>query len=223
MIKGILFDMDNTLLDFMFYKRETAKATAKAMVDKGLPANEKEIYKKIFEIYDEKGIEYQKTCYDVVKPYNLEINLAEKIQHAGIIAYIRKKYEVIKPYPGVKKTLKKIKKKKIKMGIVSDAPRNKIWDRLILSELEDEFDIVVSHSDTLKYKPHPSSFKLALDKLKLKPNEIIFVGDNPDRDIKGAKRLGMKTCLAKYGQEFQGKEKADYDLEKFEDILKVIK
>jgi HAD superfamily hydrolase (TIGR02253 family) len=222
MIKGILFDMDNTLLDFMYYKRETAKATAKAMVEKGLPANEKEIYKKIFEIYDEKGIEYQKTCYDVVKPYNLEIHRAEKIQHAGIIAYIRKKYEIIKPYPGVKKTLKKIKEKKIKMGIVSDAPRNKIWDRLILSGLEDEFEVVVSQSDTLKYKPHPSSFQLALQKIKLKPNEILFVGDNPGRDIKGAKKIGMKTCLAKYGQEFYSKDKADYVLEKIEDLLNII-
>jgi len=223
MIKGILFDMDNTLLDFMYYKRETAKATAKAMVKKGLPASEKEIYKKIFQIYEEKGIEYQKTCYDVVKPYNLEINLAEKIQHAGIIAYIKRKYKVIKPYPGVKKTLKKLKEMNLKLGIVSDAPRNKIWDRLILSGLEDEFDIVVSHSDTLNYKPHPSSFQLALDKIKLKPSEVIFVGDNPGRDIKGAKLIGMKTCLAKYGQEFNSDDKADYELNKFEDLIKIIK
>jgi putative hydrolase of the HAD superfamily len=223
MIKGILFDMDNTLLDFMYYKRETAKATAKAMVKKGLPAKEKEIYNRIFQIYEEKGIEYQKTCYDVVKPYNLEINLAEKIQHAGIIAYIKKKYEIIKPYNGVKRTLNKLKKMKLKLGIVSDAPRNKIWDRLILSGLEDEFEIIVSHSDTLNFKPHPSSFQLALSKIKLKPREVIFVGDNPGRDIKGAKELGMKTCLAKYGQEFKGKDKADYELEKFEDLLKIIK
>jgi HAD superfamily hydrolase (TIGR02253 family) len=222
MIKGILFDMDNTLLDFMYYKRETAKATAKAMIRKGLPAKQNKIYKRIFEIYEEKGIEYQKTCYDVVKPYNLEINLAEKIQHAGIVAYIRKKYQVIKPYPGVKKTLKKLKEKNLKMGIVSDAPRNKIWDRLIISGLEDEFEVVVSHSDTLNYKPHPSSFQLALKKIKLKPHEVLFLGDNPNRDIRGAKKIGMKTCLAKYGQEFKGNDKADYEIEEFKDLLNII-
>lgn len=222
MIKGILFDMDNTLLDFMLYKKETAKATAKAMVKKGLPAKESEVYKRIFQIYDEKGIEYQKTCYEVVKPYNLEIHLAEKIQHAGIVAYIKKKYEVLKPYPGVKKTLRKLKKMNLKMGIVSDAPRNKIWDRLILSNLEDEFEVVVSHCDTLNYKPHPSPFQLGLKKLKLKPYDVLFVGDNPNRDIKGANELGMKTALAKYGQRFKGNYKAHYELNKFEDILKVI-
>jgi len=222
MIKGILFDLDNTLLDFMKFKRETAKAAAKAMVRKGLPAKEKEIYEKIFQIYDLKGIEYQKTFYDVVFPFNLEVHKAEKIQHTGIIAYMKKKYEILEPYPGVKTTLKKLKKKKIKMGIVSDAPRNKVWDRLILSGLEDEFDVVVSQSDTLNYKPHPSSFQLALNKLKLKPNEVLFVGDNPNRDIRGAKMLGMKTCLAKYGQDIDGDDKADYDLEKFSDILKIV-
>ena len=65
MIKGILFDMDNTLLDFMKFKRETAKAAAKAMIRKGLPAKEKEIYEKIFQIYELKGIEI-KNIYVVV-------------------------------------------------------------------------------------------------------------------------------------------------------------
>ena len=64
---------------------------------------------------------------------------------------------------------------------------------------------------------------MALSKIKLKPSEVIFVGDNPGRDIKGAKELGMKTCLAKYGQEFKGEDKADYELEKFDDLLKIIK
>lgn len=225
MIKAILFDLDNTLLDFMHFKRETAKAAAKAMVRKGLPATEKEIYNRIFKVYEQKGIEYQKTFYDVVKPYNLEINKAEKIQHAGIIAYTRKKYKVLKPYAGVLRTLSALRRKGLKLGIVSDAPRNKVWDRLIMSGLEDEFDVVVSVSDTLRLKPHPSPFKLALKKLKLSPEHVLFVGDNPSRDIKGAGKLGMKTCLAKYGQtwkKYRNNWKPDYEIVKFQGLLKVI-
>ncbi len=63
MFKAILFDLDNTLLDFLTFKKETAKAAAKAMIKQGLPATEIEVYGKIFSVYDEKGIEYQKTFY----------------------------------------------------------------------------------------------------------------------------------------------------------------
>lgn len=223
MFKAILFDLDNTLLDFLTFKKETAKAAAKAMVKQGLPATEIEIYEKIFSIYDEKGIEYQKTFYDILKPFNLEINLAEKIQQAAITAYLQKKFEVLRPYPMVKPTLKKLREKKLKLGIVTDAPRNKAWQRLVITELENEFDLVITHDDTMLKKPHPSSFYLAVQKLSLRPQDCLFVGDNPSRDIKGAKAVGMKTCLAKYGLWYGDNEpKADYEIEKFEDLIKVI-
>ena len=49
----------------------------------------------------------------------------------------------------------------------------------------------------MEYKPHPSPFTLALKKLAVLPDAVLFVGDNPSRDIKGAKAVGMRTCLAK--------------------------
>jgi len=221
-LKSILFDLDNTLIDFLTFKKETAKAAAKAMVAQGLPMSETEAYGKIFSTYDEKGIEYQKTFFEVLRPLNLDINQAEKIQQAAIIAYQKKKYEILRPYPMVKPTLRKLKEKSLKLGVVSDAPRNKAWQRLVLSGLENEFDFVITHSDTQEFKPHPSPFTLALKKLGVLPNEVLFVGDNPARDIKGARAVGMKTCLARYGQVFKEKEDADYEIEKFEDLLRLV-
>jgi putative hydrolase of the HAD superfamily len=222
MLKAILFDLDNTLLDFLTFKKETAKAAAKAMVRQGLPATEVEAYGKIFSVYDEKGIEYQKTFYEVVKQFNLELNLAEKIQQAGIIAYQQKKYEVLSAYPMVKPTLRKLREKGLKLGIISDAPRNKAWQRLVLTGLENEFDFVITYSDTRELKPHPSAFTLALKKLGVLPDAVLFVGDNPSRDIRGAKAVGMRTCLARYGQHFRDDVKADYEIGRFEDLLKVV-
>lgn len=222
MITAILFDLDNTLINFLEFKIETAKAAAKAMVANGLPATEVEAYGKIFTVYDEKGIEYQKTFYEVVKQYGLDIDRAERIQQAAILAYLQKKFEVLRTYPIVKPTLSKLKDR-FKLGIVTDAPRNKAWQRLILTGLGDYFDVVITLDDTQTMKPGPGPFNLALERLNLRPEECLFVGDNPDRDIKGAKELGMKTCLAKYG--WGGKRtdvRADREIARFEDILKVV-
>lgn len=223
MFKAILFDLDNTLIDFLTFKKETAKVAAKAMVKQGLPLSEVEAYGKIFSVYDDKGIEYQKTFYEVIKPLNLEVNLAEKIQQAAISAYLQKKFEVLRPYSMVKPTLRKLREKGLKSGVISDAPRNKAWQRLVITGLENEFDLVITHDDTKEFKPSPSPFYLALKKLNLLAPACLFVGDNPNRDIKGAKAVGMATCLAKYGTWSPGSTvKADFEIEKFEDLLRLI-
>ncbi|MCK4319448.1 TIGR02253 family HAD-type hydrolase [Candidatus Micrarchaeota archaeon] len=222
-LKAILFDLDNTLIDFMKFKKETSKAAAKAMIFHGLPSDEKTIYKRIFQIYDEYGIEYQKTFFRVITPFKLEINKAERIQQAAILAYLKKKFSVLKPYASVKPILRRLRKK-YKLAIVTDAPRNKAWQRLVLCGLEDYFDLVITYNDTKEKKPSSKPFKKALSSLKLKPSEILFIGDNPGRDVKGAKSLGMKTALAFYGlTRGKSRVKPDYILKRFEDILKVVK
>lgn len=222
MIKAILFDLDNTLINFLQFKIETAKAASRAMRRMGLEAPENELYGKIFSVYDEKGIEYQKTFYDVVAQYGLEVNLAEKVQQAAILAYLQKKFEVLKPYPNVLPTLAKLREKGIRLGIVTDAPRNKAWQRLILAGLQNEFDFVITHDDTKAMKPHPSPFYVALKKLEILPGACLFVGDNPERDIKGAKEVGMLTCWAKYGSMVRKPEtKPDYEIASFDEILRL--
>ena len=222
-LKAIFFDLDSTLIDFMYFKKETAKAAAKAMVKKGLPATESKVYKRIFEIYDEYGIEYQKTFYQIIRPYNLEVGKAERIQQTAIVAYLKRKFEVLRTYPSVKPILKKLKKG-YKLAIVTDAPRNKAWQRLVLCGLDDIFDVVVTTDDARKKKPHRAPFEMALKKLKIKPSEALFVGDNVDRDMLGAKRIGMKTCLAKYGVERKTtkKMKTDYTIKEFKEISRVV-
>ncbi len=221
--KAVLFDLDNTLLNFWEFKQKAGRAAAEAMVEKGLPDTKENIYKRIFGVYDEYGVEYQKTFYTVVKHYGLETGQAERIQQAAIIAYLREKFRVLKPYPGVRKTLRKIKRV-AKVGIVTDAPRNKAWMRLVLSGLDSEFETVVTVDDTKVHKPHRAPFESALRRLDVGAKNVLFVGDNNDRDMLGAKNLGMKVCMAKYGEELPRTKhvELDYEIGEFGELLEIV-
>ena len=73
-------------------------------------------------------------------------------------------------------------------------------------------------------KPQKTSFLKAIKQLKLKPEEILFVGDNPQMDLQGAKSVGMKTCLARYGiRELEKYIKSDYKINQFRKLMNVLK
>ena len=83
--------------------------------------------------------------------------------------------------------------------------------------------MVVGLEDTGKLKPSKLPFKKALKELKVKPSECLMVGDRPERDIKGASSLGMKTCFAKYGNTNVKNVKSDYLIEEISDLIGVLK
>ena len=64
MIKAIIFDLDNTLLDFMKMKQFAVKAAITAMNEAGLNRNEDQAYQEIFKLYQNKGWEHQQVFDD---------------------------------------------------------------------------------------------------------------------------------------------------------------
>lgn len=215
-IKAILFDIDNTLTDFMKIKHACCEAGVNAMIKAGLKTEKKKTLKILFELYDKHGIEYQMIFEKFLKKVNRKIDY--HILEHGIIAYRKAFVKNIKPYPKVIPTLKKLNRN-YKLAVISDAPRMKAWERLIAMKIDKYFDTVILS----KPKTTSSPFKAALKKLKVKPEEAIMVGDRPERDIKGAKRLGIKTVFAKYGNPKIKKSGADYDIKRIDDLLKILK
>ncbi len=218
--KAIIFDLDNTLIDFMKMKREACKAAVKAMIKKGLKLPFKQAYKILIKTYFKVGIESDKAFEKFLEEQGFK---DEKILAAGIQAYLEEKRKFLKPYPKVKQTLGKLKKQGLKLAIVTDAPKLKAYQRIISLGIDNYFNFVIGKEDTGKVKASLEPLKLALKKLVLKPEEVILVGDSIERDIKPAKKLGIKTVLAKYGQERKEKGKADFKIGKIEELIELIK
>lgn len=218
-MKAIIFDIDNTLIDFMEFKRISCEAAVDAMKKAGLKMSKKDALAVIHRIYREDGYEDPHIFQKFLATTQGEVDY-RKLAHA-INAYRRAR--ILMPYPGAKETLKKLKRRGIRLAVVSDAPKMKAWLRLTAIKLDHLFDVVVAHEDTGKHKPHAIPFQAALKALKVRPEDCLMVGDHPARDIKGAKALGMKTCLALYGLQpaFKG-PKADYEISSIPELLDII-
>ena len=220
MIKAVIFDLDNTLIDFMKMKEIACSCAVDAMIDAGLKLDKKKSLSILYKLHTEEGFEDPKIFQKFLKKVTGSIDY-KKLAYA-IVAYRSARLGFLHPYPGTKRVLIKLKEKGMKLAIVSDAPKLKAWLRLVNMGIDDFFDVVVGLEDTGKLKPSKLPFKKALKELKVKPSSCLMVGDRPERDIKGANSLGMKTCFAKYGNPNVKNVKSDYSINSISDLVGVI-
>ena len=221
MIKAAIFDLDNTLVDFMRMKEAAIDAAVDAMVDAGLRMSKQETKEEIYKIYEEEGIEYQRVFDRFLNEQLGNINY--KIHAAAIVAYRKAREAALVLYPHVNMTLTELVKRGIKLAVLSDAPRLQAWLRLCSLQLHHIFDFVLTFEDTGVHKPSEIPFRKVLSLLKVASSEALMVGDWPERDMVGAKKVGIKTVFARYGDTFGTKQSgADFEIDDISEILEII-
>jgi putative hydrolase of the HAD superfamily len=221
MVRAVIFDLDNTLVDFMSMKRQAIAAAIHSMIDAGLRLPPEEVQERIDQIYKERGIEFQSVFDQLL--YDLFQKVDYKILSAGIIAYRRAREAALVPYPHVNMTLVELLKRGLKLAVVSDAPGREAWLRLCYLNFHHLFDCVVTFDDTGERKPSPAPFRRALDLLHVEAHEAVMVGDWAERDMLGAAQLGITTVFARYGDTFGTVEtNADYEVNDIAGLVDVI-
>lgn len=120
MIKAILFDVDNTLIDFIKIKQRASEAAARAMIEAGLEDAPDDLSDRLFAFYMEHGIESNDAFEEYLKEEHKTVDY--RILAAAVNAYLKEKYLNLKPYPGVVDTLRELKRQEYKLGIVTDGP-----------------------------------------------------------------------------------------------------
>ena len=186
MLKAVLFDLDETLIDrsamLMKYLEESYIRLSPAL-------------KTIsFETYRDRFIELdaygyypkEKVCQELIDEFKLSLEMTVMCQdfhsYYPLCATL---------YPGAEEVLNTLRGRGHLIGIItngfSSSQRSKI-ERTGLAKLA--HTIVISEEAGLA-KPDPAIFELAMSQLSVRPDETIFVGDNPSTDIVGANSAGI--------------------------------
>lgn len=186
-IKIIAFDLDDTLYNEIDFVQSGFRVVAQYVAKKfGLDKNE--LYSfltKTLKLYGRGKI------FDVMlKKYGIY----DKKTVTKLVGVYRSHKPEIKLAKNIKKTLKNLKNK-YKLALITDGDKNVQRNKVHALKLNDLLDCIVYTDDygPSGKKPSAISFKKVLKELGGKPEEMIYVGDNPEKDFIGAKKIGIKT------------------------------
>lgn len=124
-------------------------------------------------------------------------------------------------------TLRLLHNKGIKLCLISNADKIdcEFWN---MSPLADIFDDAIFSCDAGFVKPDKKIYDYAAERLKVAPNESIFIGDGGSDELIGAKQAGMLTVFTEYldkKDEAKSQElrtDADYYIDNFGDLVDII-
>lgn len=131
---------------------------------------------------------------------------------------------LVTEFEGVFETIKTLKEKGYKLGIVTTKMMNVVAMGLKLTDLEQFFEVIVALDHVKNAKPDPEPVFLALEQLGSRPEEAMMVGDNY-HDVLAGKNAGTKTAgvaWAVKGRESLEVHGPDYMLENMRDLLDIL-
>jgi phosphoglycolate phosphatase len=181
-IKAIIFDFDGTLavlnIDFNAMREQVFELMRHFDVEEKLITERYllEIVDEVYQILWEKnpsGAEafYQESHHIL---HEVEMRAADK----G------------KLIPGAEATLKSLREKGIKVGIITRNCEDAV--RRVFPNIDRFCDVFISRNSVKKVKPHPDHLSSAMKALDVEGEEAVMIGDHTI-DIQAGKRVGMRT------------------------------
>lgn len=200
MYKAVVFDLDNTLLDYTSSElmcMQRAILHHNAIDPHGV---EWDPFWKLFLEYN-MGYWEDRVAKSLHHITILELSLRDSFNHFGVTYIVE---PLVQTYwdnfcntclfeAGAFDVLKSLHNNH-SMGIISNGIGEAQRLRMKAGEIEHYFDSIIVSDEVGYWKPDPNIFQAALEELKVKPHEVLFVGDSLKDDYDGALGAGIDFC-----------------------------
>ena len=181
MIKNVIFDMGNVLLDY-----NPHYALEKYVDDE---SDRQFLYKELF-----LGPEWEKADLGLIRDedrYPLVALRVPKRLHPALQLLVEHWYECMVPLPGAQRFVQDCKEAGYRIFILSNAS-DKFYEYFPNFCPLEAFDGYVVSCDVHATKPRPRIYRYLLNRYSLNPSECLFI-DDLQRNVDGAKAFGMEA------------------------------
>jgi len=198
-LKAVLFDVDDTLFPSSEFATKARRSAVRAMVEAGLEVDfdlaMEELHDVVAEFTSNYGSHFDQLVVRLGDSLRPGIHRALVVA-AGVRAYHDTKAE-LRPFPDAVRCLERLRRTDLQLGILTNGLTIKQAEKLVRLGLQDSFspDALFISEDLGVAKPHQRIFSIACQRLRRAPGEVMYIGDNPVKDIDAAHEAGLVTCL----------------------------
>jgi putative hydrolase of the HAD superfamily len=187
MIDAVIFDFDDTLVDFEFWIRGKWANTIKQVEYKiGIKGFDSVFWK----VFNSKSIYYHYMLDDVLNQLHIDDS---KVKEFILNTYRNMEFEDW-VFLGVFSMLNKLRSNNIKTAIITNGPRATHAPRMISTNIDKYMDHI-EYAPESKTKPSVQSYLRCMNVLNVQPSKCIYVGNDYTRDLIAPEALGMKSVL----------------------------
>ncbi len=185
-LSAILFDLDGTLINSEEKFFESFRQVIEVRFD----------YRISFEEYDDNELKQNANLINVLKNKGIiEKNLSQDLIMQEVYTEYEKRFmELLDEYDVLLnfELLKQLKKKGLRLALVSTSRKKFIELLLKKLKIENLFEIIISRDDVKKLKPAPDAYLMALDMLNISSESCIAFEDS-ERGIIASRNASIKT------------------------------
>lgn len=192
MVKAVVFDLDDTLISERQYIESGFKVVSKFIGDKYNLDND-----IVFECMNMLFEESSKEVFNrVLDSFKIKYSKEELLY---LIKVYREHTPEIEFFEDVIPTLEMLREKGMKLGIITDGYKETQSRKIEVLKCKELFDEIIITDEFGRefWKPHEKSYKLIAERLGVKLNEMIYVGDNVAKDFVTANNMGIISVCVK--------------------------
>ena len=186
-VQGVIFDVDGTLIDSNDLH---AQAWVDALAENGYAVPFEQVRRLI-------GMGGDKLLPEV-SDLDEESPEGKRITARRSEIFKQQYLPKLRPFAGVEELLRHMRDSGVRLVVASSAQGDELTTLLEVAKANDFFMATTSSSDAESSKPDPDIVEAALQRIELRPEQVVMIGDTP-YDVQSAGKAGVKVIALRCG------------------------
>jgi putative hydrolase of the HAD superfamily len=200
--RGVLFDLDGTLVDTAAAEREAWPELAAVLGARVPGLDPDRLYLRYNSVFERHWVDYldgrvdfgeyrRRRLTDALEPWcEVDDELFEAYR-----AEKRRSVERLRPFDDTVRVLRELRATGLRLALLTNGPSELQRHKLAVTGLEPELDAIAISEEIGVAKPDAEAFSRAAAMIALAPGEVAMVGDSPDADIAGGLGAGVAFTI----------------------------